>query len=78
MSDIRQQFTVAPRDDSTSFEQAEAIIRDVLAKMPDAQLVDTDTKNRIAVVEVPTHAAAAVREALEQHLLVDPNGTLRI
>ncbi|KIZ43721.1 MULTISPECIES: hypothetical protein [Rhodopseudomonas] len=68
---------MTPRDGSTSFDDAEAAIRQVLSDTPETKLVDLDRKNRIAVIEIPDQAVTAVRDALQSRFQIDPNAPLR-
>jgi hypothetical protein len=77
LSSKTQQFTVTPRDNSASFDNAETVIRQQLAATPDATLVDTDASNRIAIIEAPEGSMATIREALGDEFLVDLNAPLR-
>ena len=46
----------------------------VLSATPDARLIDSDPRNRIAIIEVPDHLVAAVRTAGGQPPLRQPWG----
>jgi hypothetical protein len=76
-SGTHQQFTVTPRDASTSFEETQETLRMVLSATPGARMIDLDPKNRIAIIEVPDHLEAAVRAVLGHRFIVDPNAPLR-
>ena len=68
---------MTPRDASTSFDETQETLRMVLSATPDARLIDSDPRNRIAIIEVPDHLVAAVRTALGHRFIVDPNAPLR-
>jgi hypothetical protein len=76
-SDTPQQFTVAARDASASFDETQQIIKTVLSATPGARVVDMDPRNRLAVVEIPGHLVDTVRHALGHRFVVDPNAPLR-
>lgn len=68
-----KQFTVSPRDASMPFDEAHRII----ANVPGTRVTDVDSKNRIAVIEVPAQMSADVERALQDRFFVDPNAPLR-
>lgn len=72
-----QQYTVTPRDFATPAPDAEATIRQQLAKAPDATFVDWDAHNRIAIIEAPENAIASLRETLGDQFFVDVNAPLQ-
>ncbi len=76
-SDASQEFTVAPRDASSSFEEAQEAISRALSAIPGVRVTDADPKNRIAIIEVPNDLVEEVRGALEDRFFVDPNARLR-
>jgi uncharacterized protein (DUF1499 family) len=76
-SDIPKQFTVSPSDDATPFNEAKQILETVLSTVPGTRVVDTDRKNRIVVVEIPSHLVDEVSRALGEGFIVAPNPLLR-
>jgi hypothetical protein len=75
-SDSLTQFTVASRDATVPFETTLNSVRAAIAATPGARMVDIDKKNGVAVVELPGDRVAAIRGALGDGYLIDPNAPL--
>jgi hypothetical protein len=72
----RQSFTLASKGRDLSRDEMIDVVKAISASVPGILQTSFESETGVAVLEIPSHAVATVRELLGERFHLDPNGPL--